>query len=170
MLSYKNMDLKPLLLQEFDSEMAITKKILERVPMEKADWVPHEKSRPLGALAVHVATVSRFVEVVLVNGSFEVGKSTPREVKTSAELMALFEEFTSKARALIEKTNNDELMKPFELRMNGKVFGTMPRAIAFRTLFMRHLIHHRAQLGMYLRLNDVAVPGTYGPTADEQVR
>ena len=164
------MDLKQLLLQEFDSEMAITKKVLERVPMEKAAWVPHQKSRPLGTLAVHVATVSRFVEVVLVNGFFEPGKFPPIEAKTNPELIALFEEFTKRARGFIEQTNNEKLMEPFELRKGGNVAATMPRAIAFRTFFMSHLIHHRAQLGVYLRLNDVPVPGSYGPSADEQLR
>lgn len=165
------MELKTLMLTEFDSEMATTRKLLERVPMEKADWKPHDKSSALGRLAIHVATLSRFGMTVLEEDSFDMkpGSYKPPEVKTAAELVAVFDENIAKVRGAIEKAKNEDLMKPWDFKVNGNTISSSPRANAYRVFFMNHLIHHRAQLGVYLRLNDVAIPGSYGPSADEPI-
>jgi uncharacterized damage-inducible protein DinB len=165
----KNMELKTLLLQEFDSEMAVARKMLERVPAELFTWKPHDKSMPMGTLAVHVAMLPSSATMVLETDFFDLkpGSRHSPEAKTAADLVAIFDEAAAKARTAIQKTDDEALMKPWEFRVNGTVSSTTPRAIAYRSFFMNHLIHHRAQLGVYLRLNDIAIPGSYGPSADE---
>jgi uncharacterized damage-inducible protein DinB len=159
---------KELLLKEFAREMATTRTMLERVPFEKFDWVPHAKSTPLGRLAIHVATLPGMGANVIEKESLSFGgPRQPLEIKSSGDLVALFEKSAQTTRAAIEGTSDEHLGMPWRLEFKDKVIFEGPRIAALRALMMSHLIHHRAQLGVYLRLNDIPIPGSYGPSADE---
>ncbi len=158
------------LLPEFDVEMARTRKTLERVPMEKAAWKPHPKSGALGWLANHVATLPGWAKMTLETEFLDLAAShapaTPP--KTVQELVQVFDKHAAESRAAIEKSTDEQWMKPWTLKMGDHVIFTMPRVAVLRNAVMNHLIHHRGQLTMYLRLNDVPVPALFGPSADEQ--
>jgi uncharacterized damage-inducible protein DinB len=160
------------LLPEFDHEMANTRKTLERVPEEKFGWKPHEKSATMGSLAVHLAQLPTLGERALAADSLDVnppdGKGyKPPEVRTRRELLALFDRNVASARAAIAAASDEQLMQTWSLLNGGKVLFSLPRAGVLRSFLMNHSIHHRAQLGVYLRMNDVPVPSIYGPSADE---
>ncbi len=160
------------LLPEFDNEMANTRKTLERVPEDKFGWKPHEKSTSMGNLAVHLAQLPSLGERALASDSLDVNPPggtgyKPPEVKTRAELLALFDKNVASARAAIAGASDEKLMQTWSLLNGGKVMFSLPKAAVLRGFLMNHSIHHRAQLGVYLRLNDVPVPSIYGPSADE---
>ncbi len=163
---------KEISLQEFDREMATTRKMLERVPFEKFDWAPHAKSMPLGRLAKHIAALPGMAAIILGTESHSFGgPGKPLEIASAADLVAHFDAKAKEARAALEGTTDEHLAEHWEMTFKSgdverKTFEG-PRALAFRALFIDHLIHHRAQLGVYLRLNDIAIPGSYGPSADE---
>ncbi len=166
------MPMNQALLPEYDHEMANTRKTLERVPEEKFDWKPHTKSMAMGALAVHIASMPEWAGMTLNTSEFDVRPAgaqsyQPPVVKTRAELLSLFDKNSAAARAAIAAANDESLMTPWSLLSSGKTIFTMPRVAVLRSMIMNHMIHHRAQLGVYLRLNDVPVPATYGPSADE---
>ncbi len=168
------MPMNEALLPEYDHEMSTTRKTLERVPEDKFDWKPHSKSSAMGALAVHVATLPQWAGMVLTTEQFDVVPvgGSPRQqpvAKTRAELLSLFDKNSADARAAIAAATDEALLTPWSLLASGKTIFTMPRAAVLRSTVMNHLIHHRAQLGVYLRLNDVPLPATYGPSADEGV-
>lgn len=161
------------LLPEFDQEMAGTRKTLERIPMEKPDWKPHEKSMAMGPLAIHVATLAGWAAETIDKDSLDIAPvdGPPMEMPKAGsqkELLALFDESSAKARAAIARASDEHLLKPWSLLMGGKPLFTLPRIAVLRTFVMNHLIHHRAQLGVYLRLNGLPVPALYGPSADEE--
>jgi len=158
---------KEIILQEFDREAVTTRKILERVPFEKFDWVPHAKSTPLGRLANHVATLPRFVPHVIDEEKFVMVRTAPLDVKSTADIVHAFDDLVAKARVALEKMTDERWAGEWEMVFGEHQVFKGSRALAYRTLFMDHLIHHRAQLGVYLRLNDIAIPGSYGPSADE---
>jgi uncharacterized damage-inducible protein DinB len=162
------MPLNQALLPEFDHEMANTRKSLERVPDGKFDWKPHQKSMTLGGLATHLATINHWVDAIVGQDSFDVATAPPQPaVKSRPEILDAFDKNTASARKAIAGAKDDQLMKPWSL-LNGKTaIFTMPRIAVLRSFILNHTIHHRAQLGVYLRLNDVAVPSIYGPSADE---
>jgi uncharacterized damage-inducible protein DinB len=160
------------MLPEFDHEMENTRKTLERIPMEKPDWKPHEKSMPMGRLAVHVATLPTWAVETINRDSLDIAPpGGPRyelpAAKTREELMALFDESAAKARAALAEASDEHLMKPWTFLVGGKPVFTLTRIAVLRGTVMNHLIHHRAQLGVYLRLNNLPVPPLYGPSADE---
>jgi uncharacterized damage-inducible protein DinB len=162
------MPLNQAMLPEFDHEMANTRKSLERVPDSKSDWKPHEKSMTMGGLATHLATICHWAEAIVGQDSFDVTNAPPQpQFKSKAEMLAAFDQSAAAARKAIEGASDEQLMKPWSLVSNGKAIFTMPRAGVLRSFIMNHIIHHRAQLGVYLRLNDVSVPSIYGPSADE---
>lgn len=163
-----NISFKKVLQDEFEHEMATTRKLLERVPMDKADWVPHPKSSPLGKLAIHVAQLSGMGVGILTQTDFSFSGIGQRpEINTAAELVAYFDENVKATHEALEATTDEELAKPWKLSFKDHKIFEGSRAVAFQTIFLNHFIHHRAQLGVYLRLNDVAIPGSYGPSADE---
>jgi uncharacterized damage-inducible protein DinB len=162
-----NFSLKEFVLGEFDREMVTTRKMLERVPFDKFDWVPHTKSTPLGRLANHVATLPRVVPHVIDEEKFSMVRTGPLEVKNTADIVAAFDDLSAKARTALAGTSDEHLTGAWEMVFGEHVIFKGSRMAAFSSLFMDHLIHHRAQLGVYLRLNDVAIPGSYGPSADE---
>jgi uncharacterized damage-inducible protein DinB len=162
------MPISEALLPEFDHEMANTRKTLERVLDDKLGWKPHEKSGTMGWLASHVATLPGWAVTTLEQDSYEVPPDfRPVILGSRKELLDTFDKNVSAARAAIARTNDAAMMKPWSLSVRGKPMFTLPRAAVLRGFFMNHLIHHRAQLGVYLRLNNVPVPAIYGPSADE---
>lgn len=166
------MKLSEIFLGEFDQEMANTRKVLERVPEDRLAWKPHQKSGCMGWLATHVATLPGWtVETVQQNSLDYAPVGAPpfkiQEATSRKELLDRFDSTVAKARAVLAGASDDHLMKPWTLLAGGKEVFTMPRVFVLRGFVMNHLIHHRAQLGVYLRLNDVPIPGLYGPSADE---
>ena len=166
------MGLNESLLPEFDHEMANTRKTLERVPLDKPDWKPHPKSMAVGSLASHLGNIPTWVNYTIGQDSLDLapgGEPLPSAelAKSQEELLATFDENIAKARAAISGASDAELFKPWTLMSNGNTILTMPKIAVLRSFVMNHLIHHRAQLGVYLRLNDIPVPSIYGPSADE---
>jgi uncharacterized damage-inducible protein DinB len=157
------------LLPEFDHEMTTTRKVLERVPEDRFQWKPHAKSMALGDLATHVANIAWWGEVTLNSSEFDLaGGGRAPAVKSRAELLTLFDKNTAATRALLAGKSDAELMAPWSLKNGKQTFFTMPKAVVWRSFVMNHIVHHRGQLSVYLRLNDVPVPAMYGPSADEQ--
>ncbi|MGH9930811.1 MAG: DinB family protein [Pyrinomonadaceae bacterium] len=166
------MALSESLLPEFDNEMAGTRKTLERVPYDKFDWKPHEKSMAMGGLATHLSNIPTWAIYTIGQDSLDLapgGKPMPpmEIARSQAELLTTFDTNVMKARAAIASASDAELFKLWSLMSNGKTMLTMPKIVVLRNFVMNHLIHHRAQLGVYLRLNDIPVPSIYGPSADE---
>jgi uncharacterized damage-inducible protein DinB len=162
------MPLNQAFLPEFDHEMANTRKSLERVPEDKSGWKPHDKSATLGGLATHLATINGWTDAIVGQDSFDVKNApAPQQIKSRAELLGTFDKNVASARKAIAGATDEQLMKPWSLLNDGKPIFTMPRIAVLRSFIMNHTIHHRAQLGVYLRLNNVPVPAIYGPSADE---
>jgi uncharacterized damage-inducible protein DinB len=165
------MPLNQPLLGEFDHEMANARKTLERVPDAKWDWKPHPKSGTMGWLANHIAMFPGWAATTLSTESLDFapgGKPIEfPQAHNRKELLALFDQGVTEARASLAKATDEQLLETWTLLNNGTVFFSMPRAAVLRGMIMNHMIHHRAQLGVYLRLNDVPVPALYGPSADE---
>ena len=158
-----------LLLQDFDIEMGMTRRTLERVPEDKAEYKPHEKSMAMGKLTMHVATLPKFGTFILTTPSLDLTTAKwPEMIFSSREkLLADFDALAAEARAALAAASDADLAAPWKFSYGEHVLSNSPRSLAFRHMFFNHLIHNRAQLGVYLRLNDVPVPGLYGPSADE---
>ncbi len=164
------MGLSQALMPEFDQEMANTRKTLERVPEDKLGWKPHEKSGTMGWLANHVATLPRLAIFALEQDSVDIATAPrPPQATSRRELLGAFDTHAAAARAAIASASDERLLKPWSLRHGDRTIFTLPRTAVLRRFFMNHLIHHRAQLGVYLRLNNIPVPAIYGPSADEQI-
>lgn len=166
------MPISQALLPEFDHEMANTRKALERVPEDKFGWKPHEKSMTLGRLATHVAELAGWVPTTLERESLDLAPPgapayQPQTAGSRAELLESFDKNVAAARAVIGGAADAQWMVPWTLLVGGKTMFSMPRIAVLRGMVMNHMIHHRGQLAVYLRLNDVPVPALYGPSADE---
>lgn len=156
------------LLPEFDHEMTTTRKVLERVPEDRFDWKPHAKSFSLGALAAHVTTLPAWGTETLNKADIDIGGSQPPAAPPSkAELMATFDRNVATVRTALAGKSDAELLAMWALKRGGKTIFSMPKAAVLRSFVLSHLIHHRGQLCVYLRLLDVPVPSIYGPSADE---
>jgi uncharacterized damage-inducible protein DinB len=167
------MALNQALLPEFDMEMAGTRKSLERVPDDKFDWKPHAKSMTVRQLTTHLALFPSWIIDLLEKTSFDyapVGAPPyqPPAVNSRKELLEIFDRDVAKAREGLKSASDAQLMGTWSLLAGGKTIFSMPRIAALRGMVMNHMIHHRAQLGVYLRLNDIPVPALYGPSADEK--
>jgi uncharacterized damage-inducible protein DinB len=164
------MTISEMLMPEFDSEMQKTRTMLERVPA-RPDFLPHPKSMSLGRLAPHVAELAGFGISVLTlpELDFAQGAYVPLAFESSEQLVRVFDERAAKARAALEAVQDDEWSKPWRLAFQGKTLFEGSRFLAYRQMFLNHIVHHRAQLGVYLRLNDEPLPSTYGPSADERL-
>lgn len=166
------MALKDALLPEFDHEMASTRRTLERVPEDKLDWKPHPKSMALGGLATHLAQIPSWVVQTIELDELDVappekGQLRAELKRSRKELLAAFDAHVAAARAALAGATDERLRGPWTLLAGGRKVFTLPRMGALRGFILNHSIHHRAQLGLYLRMNDVPVPAIYGPSADE---
>jgi uncharacterized damage-inducible protein DinB len=162
------MPLVDALLPEFDHEMTTTRKLLERVPEDRIHWKPHPRSWTFGQLAQHVATLPMWGSVTLTQSEFDVGTGgETSSLGTRAELLAAFDRHVAGARAALTGKTDGELMAPWTLKKDGHPVFSMPKAVVWRSFVLSHLIHHRGQLSVYLRMQDVPVPSIYGPSADE---
>jgi uncharacterized damage-inducible protein DinB len=156
------------LLPEFDHEMAVTRKVLERVPDGQFEWKPHQKSMSLGQLAQHVATIPTWGKVAMSQDAFDLaGNPQAGQLPTRNEILSLFDRNVSDARAALAGKGDGEMMAPWTLKRGAHTIFSMPKASVWRSFVMNHLIHHRAQLGVYLRMHDIPLPSVYGPSADE---
>ena len=163
------MPLVDALLPEFDHEMTTTRKVLERVPEDKFDWKPHPKSFSLGALATHVANLPTWGTETLTKSEIELTGTQPVSAFPSKPaLMAAFDKNVADTRAALTGKTDAELLAIWSLKRGGKTIFSMPKTAVLRSFVLSHVIHHRGQLSVYLRLLDVPVPSIYGPTADEK--
>lgn len=166
------MAIKDAILPELDHEMATTRKLLERVPEERADWKPHPRSMSLGDLSAHLAnipfwgTMTMQVPELDLNPPGGPGFKSPTFESTRATL-ARFDENVRQAREAVAAASDQDFMVPWTLKNGGQAIFTLPRVAVVRSFVLSHMIHHRGQLSVYLRLNDVPVPSIYGPSADE---
>jgi uncharacterized damage-inducible protein DinB len=163
------MPIAQMLLPEFEQEMANTRKMLERVPDGKFDYKPHEKSMALGRLAGHTAEMASWMAGTLNSERMDfTGEEKPFSPTTRQEILDAFDKNVKEAREALSKATDEDLMKVWTLTYKGQQIFAMPRGAVIRTMVISHLIHHRSQLGVYLRLNNIEIPGMYGPSADEK--
>jgi len=156
------------LFADLDTELATTRRMLERVPDGKDDWRPHKKSRTLDELATHVAQLPGFGILMLTQNEYDGGTQPPEPKPADcAERVEIFDEVAGRFRQLVKGLTWDQALSPWTLKFRGQEVFSAPRAQLLRSAMITHLAHHRAQLGVYLRLLDVPVPSSYGPTADE---
>jgi len=166
------MNISQALLPEFDHEMRTTRAVLARVPEADAGWRPHPKSMTMGQLASHVTNIVRWGAATfelpeLDLASAEAARYAPPEFETTRKLVERFDANVSAARAALSAASDDDMAAVWTLRSGAHTILALPRAASFRSFVMSHLIHHRGQLSVYLRLRDVPLPPIYGPTADE---
>jgi uncharacterized damage-inducible protein DinB len=162
------MSIAETILPELDHEMQVTRTLLERVPESDPEWKPHPKSMALGRLATHIAELLGWVNATLEETELDFSKGgyTPVPFTTTADLLAMFDAKLKSARAVLAATPDEAMMVPWTLRNGEHVIFTLPRIGVLRAFVISHMIHHRGQLSVYLRLNDVPLPSIYGPTAD----
>jgi uncharacterized damage-inducible protein DinB len=162
------MAIKEGLLAEFDHETATTRKLLERVPDDKLSWKPHARSMSFGGLAAHISQLPHWGDAILNHAQFDLADAPPpvAEEMPRGNLLSAFDGHVRATRAALDKTDG-ELAALWTLRRSGQEIFAMPRVAAFRSFVLYHMVHHRGQLSVYLRLNDIPVPSMYGPSADE---
>ena len=167
------MTIAEILLQDYDIEISNTRRTLERVPEGKNDFKCHDKSMPLGRLAMHCATLPMFAYYILEDDGMDMATSKrphmSLEFTTRENALKQLDETSANCRTLLAAANDEHLSAPWKFSFGEQVICNNPRSLTFRQMFFNHLIHHTAQLGVYLRLNDIPVPGLYGPSADEQI-
>jgi uncharacterized damage-inducible protein DinB len=164
------MSIAATLLPEFDREMGLTRRLLERLPDGQFGWKPHERSMTLGRLAEHLAEIAAWTKTSIVERGMDTPSHRPPgdvPPATRADVLQLFDRHVAEGRAALVGRSDAELMAPWTLRAQAKEVFTMPKAIVLRGFVMNHLIHHRGQLSVYLRLQNVPVPSIYGPSGDE---
>ncbi len=157
------------MLGEFDYEMANTRKTLERIPIGKSEWKPDPKSMSLGQLAGHIVEMVGWGAMTLTTEGMDMnpGDHKPYIPSSQQDLLSTFDKNVETLRATLAGTQDSDMMKEWALRIGGQVLFAMPRVAVMRSMIMNHIIHHRAQLTVYYRLNGVPVPALYGPSADE---
>ena len=162
------MAIKDALLADYDHEMGSTRRLLERVPGDRLAWKPHDRSMSLGGLATHLGRIPQWAGTILNEPSFDLAEAPPdpAEHTSLAGILSAFDEGRARTRAWMDKTDG-EYNSLWTLKRGGQQLFSVPRVSAFRSFVLHHIIHHRGQLSVYLRLNDVAVPAIYGPSADE---
>ena len=165
------MAIRDALLAELDQEMATTRSLLAIVPEADAAWKPHPKSMSLGELAVHLSNLLYWGIVTVRDEGFDLAPSgqpawTPPKFETTAGNLKTFDANLAQAKQALSGASDEALMQPWALRKGAEAYFTMPKVVVWRTFVMNHLIHHRGQLSVYLRLRDVPLPSIYGPTAD----
>ena len=168
--SHVSMSIAQTLLPEFDHEMATTRTMLAAVPNDRAQWQPHGKSMSIARLAMHITSMPNWGLITLQQDEFDLnppdGSRPPVQFESTAATIERFDSLVKKSRAVLAATSDAEMMAPWTLKNAGHTVFIMPKAAVFRSFVMNHMIHHRGQLSVYLRLLDVPVPPAYGPTAD----
>ena len=164
------MSLAQQLIAEIQQEAAATKRLLAIVPWEKGDYKPHEKSMTLKRLASHVAEISGWWKECLVQDELDFAKDSgkPKEHNSTEEMVAWHDELVQKAVTILQNTADEEFAKPWTMRQGEQIFFTLPKAEVVRSWCLNHLYHHRGQITVNLRLLNIPLPGTYGPSADDQ--
>jgi uncharacterized damage-inducible protein DinB len=166
------MTIAEILLQDYDVEIANTRRTLERVPEDKPEWVPHEKSMKMGKLAMHCASLPLFGYYILEDDGMDMATSTRPKTDfnftTRAACLERLDETSAKCRAALAAASDERLSALWKFTFGEMVISNNPRSMSYRQMCFDHLLHHTAQLGVYLRLNDIPVPALYGPSADEQ--
>lgn len=158
------------LLPEFDQEMAVTRRLLERAPAHAFAWSPHPRSFTLGKLATHLSRIPHWGDRILTQPDYDLALSAspaPPPHDTPSAVLQAFDTAVASVRGLLSTLSDAELTAPWQLKRKGEVLLTVPRVAAFKSYVINHIVHHRGQLSVYLRLQDVPVPPMYGPTADE---
>lgn len=166
------MTLQESLLPDFDEETASARRLLERVPPGDMHWTPHERSFTLGQLSMHLARLISWGRTILDEEFYDLasgGGEAPGSDASHADILATFDDNTAAVRASLAGKSEAELLSPWELRRGSTVLMSIPRVAAFRRFVLHHLVHHRGQLSVYLRLRNVPIPPIYGPTADEHM-
>jgi uncharacterized damage-inducible protein DinB len=168
MKTIEKLNLIDLLLKEMAMEAETTRKMLSRVPVEKFGWKPHPKSMEMKTLAVHIAELPTWVSLALNTEELDFAKSDykPTQVNSTQELLDLFERSYEEGRSRLEKATEEDLLPDWTLRTGDQIHSVMTKGEVVRHAFSQ-MVHHRAQLGVYLRLNNIPIPGSYGPSADE---
>jgi uncharacterized damage-inducible protein DinB len=164
------MAIRDSLLPEYDHEMGTTRRLLERVPEPELAWKPHPRSMALGELAGHITNLPQWCRAILERSDFDLGglgEARSKPPDTIAQLLTTFDERVTAARQALAAAGDSEMLAPWTLKHGDHEIFTMPRVAALRSFVMNHVIHHRGQLSVYLRLKDVPLPSIYGPTADE---
>lgn len=163
------MPLNESILAELQMEAAGTRKMIERVPEKSFDWKPHDKSMTLGRLAYHICENPQWVSVTVDKDEidFAANDYVPKEAKTTAELLKVFDDSLAEAVECLKNASDEKLMGNWTMRNGETVYFTMPKTAVLRSFVLNHIIHHRGQLSVYLRMLDVPLPQIYGPTADE---
>ncbi len=156
------------LLQELTLEAAVTRRYLESVPFDKLDYKPAEKSETLGRLAIHVAEIIAWWTSCIENDKLDFIDFEPKDIKSKEELLSYFDDLLIKAKESLSNVKNEEFEKEWSMTHGEDILFTLPKKQVARLFCMNHLVHHRSQLGVYLRLLDVPVPATYGPSADDE--
>jgi uncharacterized damage-inducible protein DinB len=166
------MKISEILLLDFDQEISNTRRTLERVPEGKNDWKPHDKSMKLGTLAMHCASMPLFGLYVMEDPGMDMAASTrphvPLVFTTREACLAALDENAAKCRTAIAGASDEHFLEPWPFSVGPNVISNYSRYVTLRLWCINHLVHHTAQLGVYLRLLDISVPGLYGPSADEQ--
>ena len=157
------------LLLDFDQEIANTRRTLERIPENDPQWKPHDKSMPIGRLALHVARLPDLCTRILTTDELNMAKDKFPDFtfQSTAHLLTELERTAAEAKSHLRAASDDDLQKRWRLSFGDRVIIDEPRMVLYRTVFLNHLVHHRAQLGVYLRLLGIPVPGLFGPSADE---
>lgn len=157
------------LIAELEHEATATRRALERVPGDRLDWRPHEKSMSLGQLAMHVATIPGRIAEIAMESSFDAGRPVERPSAASrAELLEAFASSLARAESLISSLGDEDLVTTWKMSSGGKEIASMPRGGVLRYVLLNHWVHHRGQLAVYLRMTGAAVPAIYGDSADER--
>lgn len=155
-------------LMEFDQEMATTRRLLEIIPTDKLGWKPHSRSMSMGALGTHLAVIPAWVSGIIRQDGYDMkgGEDVPAPFDSTARIVEVFDTNVAGARAAIHEQDDSRMLSPWTFSKRGRPLFTAPRVAALRMLLLSHVIHHRGQLSVYLRLHDVPLPAIYGPTAD----
>ena len=163
------MSIADILLLDFDHEIAGTRRLLERIPEKDPQWKPHEKSMPIGRLALHTARLPEFGKHILTTDGLDFAKEKWPDIvfQSTGHLLSELDRTSAELKHALERSSDEDLNRHWKLSMGDKVFADAPRKVLYRTVFLNHMLHHRAQLGVYLRLLNIPVPSLYGPSADE---
>jgi uncharacterized damage-inducible protein DinB len=165
------MSIAEVLLVDFDDEIKNTRRTLERIPENDPQWKPHEKSMPIGRLALHTARLPDFWSRIVTTTELNMATDKFPDIKfqSTAHLLSELDRSAAEAKGHLASSSDEHLKQEWKLLFGDRLFLSVPRMLLYRTMFLNHLVHHRAQLGVYLRLLNIPVPGLYGPSADESI-